>query len=46
MKVKIGETEVISDTLNPQWVKNITVDYFFEIQQMFRVEIYDVDNLR
>ena len=32
MKTKIGETEVISDTLNPKWVKNITIDYYFEMQ--------------
>ena len=29
-KTKIGETEVIPDNLNPKWVSNITVDYYFE----------------
>ena len=41
---KIGETEVISDSLNPKWVKAIDVDYFFEKQQTFKVKIYDVDD--
>jgi len=29
---KIGETEVIADSLEPKWVKEITVDYYFEAQ--------------
>ena len=29
-KVKIGETEVVADSLDPRWVKSIDVDYFFE----------------
>lgn len=43
-KSKIGETEVVADSLNPKWVKNINVDYYFEAQQNFRVELYDADD--
>jgi len=35
---------MISDSLNPKWVKAIKVDYFFEMQQNFVLKIYDVDN--
>ena len=43
-KSRLGDTEIIPDSLNPKWVKSINVDYYFEAQQQFRVEIYDVDN--
>ena len=43
-KTKLGQTEVVADSLNPRWVKEIDVDYFFEIQQNFRVEMYDADD--
>jgi hypothetical protein len=35
---------VIVDTLNPDFVKEIKVDYYFEMQQIFRVDVYDVDD--
>ena len=41
---RLGETEVIADSLDPKWVTAITVDYFFEKQQDFMVEIYDADD--
>ena len=44
-KVKLAETEVVADSLNPKWVKNINVDYYFEMQQNFRVELYDADDI-
>ena len=44
-KSKIAETEVLADSLNPKWVKSITVDYYFEMQQNFRVEVYDADDI-
>ena len=31
--------------MNPEFVKEIKVDYYFEMQQVFRVEVYDVDDL-
>jgi len=30
-KIKLGETEVIPDSLNPKWIKSIDVDYYFEM---------------
>ena len=45
-KQKLDETEVIADNLNPHWVKDIKVDYFFEVQQNFRVELYDADDIK
>lgn len=41
---RVGQTEMISDSLNPKWVKPIKVDYFFEMQQSFVLKIYDVDD--
>ena len=34
-KKQVGMTELIADSLNPQWVKSIDVDYMFETQQTF-----------
>lgn len=42
--VKIGQTEVIHDNLNPEFVKKIPVDYHFEEQEKFKVEVYDSDD--
>jgi hypothetical protein len=44
MWVKIGQTEIIRDNLSPQWVTKITVDYQFDQQERFKVEVYDVDD--
>mmetsp|Transcript_4694 Transcript_4694/g.7999 ORF Transcript_4694/g.7999 Transcript_4694/m.7999 type:complete len:116 (-) Transcript_4694:1445-1792(-) len=44
LKVKIGETEVVPDNLNPHWITFIDVDYLFEQQQEFMVEVYDADD--
>jgi len=44
-RIKLGETEVVPDSLNPKWVKNIIVDYYFEMQQLFSVEVYDADDI-
>lgn len=43
-KKQIGTTEVISDSLNPQWVQSMDVDYMFETQQTFLIQIYDADS--
>ena len=43
MKQKLGQTEVILDNLNPCFIKEIVVDYYFEMEQRFSVEVYDVD---
>merc|ERR1740139_1510089 len=42
---KIGMTEVINDNLNPEWVKSFDVQYFFEKQEEYKVEVYDVDDM-
>lgn len=41
---KLGQTEVIHDNLNPQWVTKVLVQYNFERNDVFRLEVYDVDN--
>jgi len=42
--VKLGQTEMIADSLNPEFVTSIEVDYFFEESQNFLLEVYDCDN--
>lgn len=41
---RLGITEVIMDNLNPSWVKSFDVQYNFEKREMFRIDIYDVDD--
>ena len=43
MKQEIGRTECISDNLNPIFVKNMQIDYYFEEVQTFLIEAYDKD---
>jgi hypothetical protein len=40
----VGQTEVITDNLNPNFVKYITLNYTFEERQDIKISIYDVDN--
>jgi hypothetical protein len=40
----LGYTEVISDTLNPKFIKVVTAKYLFEEKQLLKIEIYDQDN--
>ncbi|XP_076469076.1 copine-8-like [Babylonia areolata] len=42
--LEIGRTEMIKDTLDPNFVKKFIVDYFFEERQMLTFSIYDVDS--
>ena len=44
MKVRRGRTECIYDNLNPVFVTNFDVDYYFEEQQFFLIEAYDMDD--
>ena len=44
MAKEVGRTEMVADSLNPEFVTEINVDYFFEQQQKFKVDIYDVDD--
>ena len=41
---KLGMTEVIHDNLNPSFVKKIQVDFHFEQQEHYKVEVYDSDD--
>ena len=41
---KIGQTEVIHDNLSPQWVTKVPVQYNFEKNDQFRLEVYDIDD--
>jgi len=36
---QVGRTEMIKDTLNPDFVKHFIVDYFFEESQKIRFEL-------
>jgi len=36
---QVGRTEMIKDTLNPDFVKHFFVDYFFEESQKIRFEM-------
>jgi len=44
MKVRRGRTECIYDNLNPVFVTNFDLDYYFEEQQFFLIEAYDMDD--
>lgn len=44
MKVNLGRTEVQYDTEKPQFVRSFEVDYFFEENQTFVAEAYDMDD--
>ena len=41
---EIGRTEVVKDSLNPEFVQHFTIDYFFEEIQHFRFDLYDCDD--
>uniref|UniRef100_A0A8C5ARX3 Copine 8 n=1 Tax=Gadus morhua TaxID=8049 RepID=A0A8C5ARX3_GADMO len=41
---EFGRTEVIDNTLNPDFVRKFVLDYFFEERQNLRLDLYDVDS--
>uniref|UniRef100_A0A8C6WJA2 Copine Vb n=1 Tax=Neogobius melanostomus TaxID=47308 RepID=A0A8C6WJA2_9GOBI len=41
---EFGRTEVIDNTLNPDFVRKYIMDYFFEEKQNLRFDLYDVDS--
>uniref|UniRef100_A0A671W303 Copine Vb n=1 Tax=Sparus aurata TaxID=8175 RepID=A0A671W303_SPAAU len=41
---EFGRTEVIDNTLNPDFVRKYILDYFFEEKQSLRFDLYDVDS--
>ena len=42
--LQIGRTERISDSLNPKFQKQITVDYRFEEVQKLGFYVFDIDD--
>lgn len=40
---ELDRTEVLKDNLNPTWSKLFLLSYYFEMQQQFKVEVYDED---
>ncbi|XP_062084619.1 protein BONZAI 3-like [Humulus lupulus] len=40
---ELGRTEVILNTLNPTWIKKITITYQFEMVQPLIFHLYDID---
>ncbi|XP_039211093.1 copine-9 isoform X1 [Crotalus tigris] len=41
---EFGRTEVIDNTLNPDFVRKFVLDYYFEEKQNLRFDIYNVDS--
>lgn len=41
---EFGRTEVIDNTLNPDFVRKFILDYFFEERQNIKFDLYDVDS--
>eukprot|EP00898_Chlorokybus_atmophyticus_P000712 jgi/Chlat1/1641/Chrsp127S01948 len=41
---EIGRTEVVSNNVNPQWVRQIKLVYNFEALQNIAVRVYDIDS--
>ena len=42
--MKVGQTEVITDNLNPSFVRYVTISYSFEERQDIKISVYDVDD--
>jgi copine 5/8/9 len=40
--IEIGRSEIIANTLEPQWVHKVILTYNFQDFQLLRVEVYDV----
>lgn len=40
----ISKTEVLYDSVNPDFVQAIEVDFFFENSDKYMIEVYDVDD--
>ncbi|XP_075030578.1 copine-5 isoform X3 [Calonectris borealis] len=41
---EFGRTEVIDNSLNPDFLRKFVLDYFFEEKQNLRFDLYDVDS--
>uniref|UniRef100_A0A8C9ZLZ2 Copine family member 9 n=1 Tax=Sander lucioperca TaxID=283035 RepID=A0A8C9ZLZ2_SANLU len=42
-RIEFGRTEVIYNTLNPDFVRKFILDFFFEEKQNLRFDVYNVD---
>ena len=42
----VGKTEIVKESLNPDWAKSFVIDYYFEKNQEIRFEVYDEDDSR
>ena len=42
--VEVGRTEVVWDNLNPKFSKSFHVNYYFEREQKYKFEVYDIDD--
>lgn len=40
---ELGRTEVVLNSLNPQWITKHNITYYFEVVQMLVFRVYDVD---
>ncbi|KVH99051.1 hypothetical protein Ccrd_022745 [Cynara cardunculus var. scolymus] len=40
---EVGRTEVIQNSLNPQWITKVKITYYFEMVQKLLFHVYDVD---
>ncbi|KAJ8369658.1 hypothetical protein SKAU_G00096860 [Synaphobranchus kaupii] len=43
-QLPFGRTEVIDNTLNPDFVRKFVLDFFFEEKQNLRFDVYNVDS--
>ncbi|KAI3664237.1 hypothetical protein L6452_44720 [Arctium lappa] len=41
---ELGRTEVVLNSLNPQWIKKVIITYHFEVVQTLLFHVYDVDS--
>ena len=41
---ELGRTEVIWDNLEPEFQKKFVIEYHFEIHQMLKFTVYDIDS--
>lgn len=41
---QVGRTEKIMNCLNPSFSKTFVIDYYFEVVQKLRFEVYDIDS--
>ena len=41
---RVGQTEVIEDNLNPEWITSFKIEYEFESDQEFRIHMIDIDD--